>query len=897
MASHDSSLPPLARESLTPREWDILALLAQDLPDSEIADRLVITVNTVKWYNRRIYAKLGVKTRRQAADYARVHSLLVDRRAWQALPEQTTPFIGRRDELEQLTDLLRQGPSRLVTILAPGGMGKTRLALAAAEACASQFSDGVYFAQLGALASADQLLPAIADATGFQLTSDRRTPRQQVFNFLADKESLLLLDNFEHVVEGATLLADLLEASSRVRLLVTSRERLDLSCETLFTLSGMACPESPQVENGPEYSAVELFIECGRRLAPSKTLADMPSIIQICQLTQGMPLAIELAGAWLVALSPAEIAAELARGLDFLQTTMRDIPPRQRSVRVVCESAWQRLSANEQNVFQRLAVFRGGFTREAAQAVCAAQADTLLSLANKALIARNQNRNRYDVHELLRQFAEEQLGQVREIEATRRRHADHFLAFMSTRLPTLQNRHQPSVLDEIEADFDNIREALHYALDNDLTANFMPAAECMRLFFEARVHLSSAVHHPGLPYTSFRLFFEARAHFSADAATFFSKALAKAHTPTLEVTLREGLGDALQVAAAYDQARQEFERAYRLLLPDAVVLRARLLRKVALSLDAQNQLEDALNILAEAAATLTRTHHRDPAWWQEWIATQNAMVSAYFFLGNLVAIRQRSDSLRTAVERYGTPAQRFDFFVSANVIELLQTSFAALGNAMEYADLGLAAAHETGGLLQVALGHIRIGITRIVGEEWALAEDELLFGLEIADRIGNALTQTVCSTFLAYICRRRGQVAATDWWAKRTHTTAVDTGIDLYVAAAKANLAWVAWRTDNVRQAASLAGEALRIWQEISPKYPVQLQATWITLGVALKEERLDDAIGYARQILAPPQVPPPDSIAQLLDAAIRAWDEGEMAGCRASLSEVSILAGFFGFL
>jgi tetratricopeptide (TPR) repeat protein len=190
-------------------------------------------------------------------------------------------------------------------------------------------------------------------------------------------------------------------------------------------------------------------------------------------------------------------------------------------------------------------------------------------------------------------------------------------------------------------------------------------------------------------------------------------------------------------------------------------------------------------------------------------------------------------------------------------------------------------------LLQVALGHIRIGITRIVSEDWALAEDELLFGLEIADRIGNALTQTVCSTFLAYICRRRGQVAATDWWAKRTHTIAADTGIDLYVAAAKANLAWVAWRTGNVRQAASLAGEALRIWQEISPKYPVQWQATWITLGIALKEERLDDAVSYARQIIAFPQMPPPDRVAPLLEAAIAAWNKGQITECRACLSEV----------
>lgn len=886
-------------EPLTKRESDILALLAENLSDREIADRLVVSLNTVKWYNRQIFEKLWVENRRQAVNRAYALGLLrkgaADAPPQHNLPAQTTTFIGRVEELKDLANLLSEAGNRLITILAPGGMGKTRLALKTAETCIAQFVDGVYFVSLTALLSPDQLVPVIADALGLQLTSDPRTPKQQLMSFLGSKHILLVLDNFEHLVASAALLNDLLEAAPHLHILVTSRERLGLNGETLYPLRGMTYPQGGQAEDGLEFGAVQLFLECGRRLQLQMAAEELYAVIRICQMTQGMPLALELAAAWLVALTPSEVADEIARGLDFLKTNLRGIPERQRSVVAVFEASWRHLSPEEQRVFQKLSVFRGGFTREAALAVVETQTDILIALLDKALISRRPHTSRFEIHELLRQFAEEQLKRSGELENTLIRHAAYYADFLNARLPILQSRTPQVPLDEIQTDFDNVRQAVFYLLDWDLPVALGGVAESLRLFFEADVHFTSSVRHPGLPYLSLRLFFEARAHFSGDATTIFRKALARDYPPDVEAVLREGLGDALHVTGAYDASRQEFEQAILLLPPNAWVQRARLLRKEALTLDAQRRLEDSLHVLAKAEEALNCADEHGESWWQEWIAVQNGTVSAYFFLGMVQPILGRTDSIRAAVEQYGTPAQRFDFYVSANMIELLRTRFAETERAMEYARLGLSAARDSGSLLQVATGHFRVGLTHFCGEDWASAETELRAGLAIGERIGNVLTQTLCGSFLTVTYRRLGQVDATEQWAELTLQIATSAGIDLYVAAAKANLAWVSWRRHQIGAAVALAEEAMAIWRRVSPNYPVRWQAQWILLGDALRENRLEDALQHGRELLD--QQAPEERIGPALTAAIQAWDAGDEPACRASLSDVSSIATSLGYL
>ena len=886
-------------EPLTRREYDVLALLAYDLSDREIADRLTVSSNTVKWYNRQIYDKLGVDNRRQAVEHALSLGLLDQEQPTEpplaALPAQSTAFIGRAGELEDLTHLLGSEATRLITLLAPGGMGKTRLALATAETCQSQFASGVCFIPLTPLTSPEQLVPAIAEFIGLHLTSDQRTPKQQLTSFLSNKHILLVLDNFEQVLDGAGLLADLLEAAPHLHLLVTSRQRLNLSCETLYVVSGLTYPDSSTVENALDYTAVQLFLECGQRLRPQMALEDLTAVVKICQMTQGMPLAVELAAAWLIALSPSEVADEIARGLDFLQTNLRDIPERQRSVVAVFETSWRQLSAEEQSAFRKLSIFRGGFKREAALDVADTRVDILIGLANKALISRNSRTSRFEMHELLRQFAEEQLKLSDELEATRGRHAAYFADFLHARLPMLQSRNPKAALNEIQADFDNVRQAILHLLDLDRSNTLEGVAKSLRIFFEADVHFSSSVHHPGLPYLSLRLFFEARAHFSDDAVTIFRMALAKGYSAEIEVILREGLGDALHVTGAYDLARQQFEQAKRLLPANANIQHARLLRKRASTLDAQRRLEEALRVLSESEQTLDHADERDAAWWQEWIAVQNGIVSAYFFLSIVEPIVGRTDTIRTAVERYGTSPQRFDFYVSANLIELLRTRFVVTERAMEYGRLASTAALETGSLLQVAIGHFRVGLTYFAMEDWEAAETDFRTALALADRIGNVLTQTICIAMLTLTYRRCNRVETVEQWAKQTLEIASNAEIDLYIAAGKANLAWVSWRRGKIERAVPLAQEALTIWQKVSPHYPVRWQAHWILLGNALHENRLGDAVDYARELLD--QQALNRRMEPLLMTMIQAWDEGNRSTIGARLAEISALATSLGYL
>ncbi|MBI5670592.1 MAG: AAA family ATPase [Chloroflexi bacterium] len=507
--SDDRSFEPLSK-----RELDVLALVAAGLSNSEIAERLVVAYTTVKWYIRQIFNKLGVDNRAQATERARALGLVSAAEAAQPikhnLPAPVSPFIGRTRELADLTRLLREGDTRLITILAPGGMGKTRLALALAETFVGTryivslpFPDGVYVVPLAPLTTPDGIIPAIADALGFQFAPDSRTPVQQLLDFLRHKHLLLVLDNFEHLLDGAPLVTDMLQAAPGVAALVTSRERLNLHGESVYTLGGMAYPEQAG-DDALSYSAVQLFVQSARRArADFAPEAGPDGVVRVCQLAQGMPLALELAAAWVGGLSPDEIAEEITRSLDFLRTSKRDVPERLRSVRAVFEAAWARLTTDEQAVFRRLSVFRGGCTREAAQAVTGADVMTLAALVDKALLRRDPASGRYEVHELLRQYAAEQLEHSGEAQQVRYAHAGYFAQFAARQAEKLRGAQQLEALNQIETDFDNIQRGFQTAgeaRDTDLIEQF---AE-LWLFFDMQARYQEglqiyeqALHHFG----------------------------------------------------------------------------------------------------------------------------------------------------------------------------------------------------------------------------------------------------------------------------------------------------------------------------------------------------------------------------------------------------------------
>ena len=347
------------------------------------------------------------------------------------LPVSLTPLIGRERELAALRQMLADPQCRLITLTGPGGIGKTRLAMEITNAQSKEFAHGGIFVQLAGVSSPALILPAIADALDltFQGSDDSKS---YLLNYLCEKQLFLVLDNLEHILDGAELLADILAQAPGVKILCTSREPLHLRGEWLFEIGGLAIPENDEINNLQEYSATALFYEIARRMVGGYQITpkDYCIIVHICRLVQGMPLAIELAAAWVSTLPLAEIAQEIKHNLDFLSLSARDMPPRHRSLRAVFESSWALIAEHEQHILARLSVFRGGFTREAASQISESSLGDLLSLVEKSLVQRAES-GRFQIHELIRQYAGEHLQKMQEEEVeTRNKHCEYYLGLI-----------------------------------------------------------------------------------------------------------------------------------------------------------------------------------------------------------------------------------------------------------------------------------------------------------------------------------------------------------------------------------------------------------------------------------------------------------------------------------
>ncbi len=407
------------------------------------------------------------------------------------LPSQPTPFVGRQQELTEIARLLADPACRLLTLVGPGGIGKTRLALEAAAAQLDAFADGVFFVALQPLESPDFIAAAIAEAIDCQL-GQSDDPRRQLLKCLSDKNLLLVTDNFEHLLDGADLVSAILTAAPEVKVLATSREALNLQEEWLWRVEGMRYPEPRQALADDslrleEYSAVQLFVQHARRVRADFSLdEEREGVIRAVALVDGMPLGIELAAVWVRLLPTTDIAREIARSLDFLETRMRNLPPRHRSMRAVLGQSWQRLEGDEQEVLKRLSVFRGKFTREAARAVAGASLQTLSALVDKSLL-RTDASGRYDLHELVRHYAEEQLGASEaESRQAHDRHCRYYASFLREQWNHLQGSRVKEALQAIEDEIDNVRSAWRWAFEHEMEDQIEHAVDSLWFFYDTR---------------------------------------------------------------------------------------------------------------------------------------------------------------------------------------------------------------------------------------------------------------------------------------------------------------------------------------------------------------------------------------------------------------------------
>jgi DNA-binding SARP family transcriptional activator/predicted ATPase len=401
------------------------------------------------------------------------------------LPPQPTPFIGRERELTELARLIEQHRYRLITLAGQGGSGKTRIALQAASEQIEGFLDGVRYVSLAPVHSSAYLVSTIGAALGI-LFSGQKDERAQLLDELRDKEMLLVLDNFEHLLDAADFLTEILQEAPGVTILTTSRERLNLHGEWVLAVEGLPYPTADAVEPSASFPAVQLFLQSARRsdsrFAPGAE--EEEAIVRICHMVGGLPLAIELAAAWTPVLSSEEISLEIARSLDFLATDLRDIPERHRSLRVVFDYSWNMLSGEERDLLSRLSVFRGGFRREAAEQGAGATLPLLLSLLAKSFLRRSPL-GRYEIHELLRQYAESKLGEAaHDKDDARNRHSRYYADFVRSREDKLRGKGHLSAREEIAAEIDNIREAWRWAVERGKWEELEKLAGGLWFFYE-----------------------------------------------------------------------------------------------------------------------------------------------------------------------------------------------------------------------------------------------------------------------------------------------------------------------------------------------------------------------------------------------------------------------------
>lgn len=381
------------------------------------------------------------------------------------LPEDESPFIGRLAEQQKLLQQLADPNCRLITLVGWGGMGKTRLAIAVARQSnreqAMAFINGVTYLSLAgvdAAADSSQSL-ALAIARVLHVTlSPQSTPLQDVIRSLRPQEKLLILDNFEPFIEnGTAVLKQILQRCPGIKLLITSREPLQLAAEWRYDVAGLTLE-----------AAVDLFVQTAQHVQPgfSSTPASQPFIEKLCRIVGGTPLAIKLAALWLRAMSLAQIVAETERGFDLLTTTLRDIPPRQRSMRVILDATWDQLDSIEQKTLAKLTVFRGNFTPAAAAAVSEALPAVLAALVDRGLLYFKQTSRdaRYHLHELTRQYAASHLAPD-EREKAVMAHMNTYLTVLQEQDTALDTRDHDQAIGILRRDVENIAAAVRRAFE------------------------------------------------------------------------------------------------------------------------------------------------------------------------------------------------------------------------------------------------------------------------------------------------------------------------------------------------------------------------------------------------------------------------------------------------
>jgi predicted ATPase/DNA-binding SARP family transcriptional activator len=737
--------------------------------------------------------------RETVALYERIQA--IERDPHLDLPPQATPCFGRHGEIARITQRLAAPDCRLLTIFGMGGVGKTRLAIQVANELRGAFLNGVCFVPLARVSSPEFLVHAIAEALQFPFVG-RETPKKQLLDYLREKELLILLDSFEHLLAGTHLLAEIIRAAPQVILLVTSRERLALREEWLYEIQGLRYPETlPSVQETEDidslaaaFGSVRLFLHNATRVqagfAPSPE--ERRDILRICQLVEGMPLGIELASAWTRTLPCQEIAREIESNLDFLATAWSNVPARHQSVRAVFDHSWKSLTGEERRLFRRLSVLEGGFHLPAAAQVADASLTSLSSLADKSLLQVTSARpgpreSRYGVHELLRQYGAEHLERDPEEKAeVQSTHCLYFAKFLQQREEEMRAGEQKEALEAIGEEIDNVRAAWRYAVRKGNNDAIRTSLGGLFRFYLVRGWYQ-----------------EGESAFGAAAEAVEAKAGKDTEWSIL-------FGQLLARQGAFNTELSRFDRADELLRRSITLLSEG---------DAWDEKAFALSCLGSLC--------RNRGEYERARALMQESLTLYLENGDRLGAA-------SALNELGTVAYRL-----ARYSEAKEYTGASLDIRRELNDQqGIARCLKDLGTITYRLGDYE--------EAWRLGNESL----ELCEAIGDRWGVAACSNNLGNVAERQGDLPTAERLYQQSVAIKRGLGHRMSMATSLYNLGKIARRQEDYERSVELYEEALTILREIGDQWSLS-NAVCGLAEVQVEMGRYDDARRNFRQSLA----------------------------------------------